>query len=90
MVLVASLLELRDQVEHHRHLVDAHAGGGLVEHEDLGLERHQQRDLELALVAVRQRGGRGASRLLPSATSSSMASARAIRSVRVIHGRSMS
>jgi hypothetical protein len=29
-------------------------GGRLVEHEDVGLERQQDRDLELALVAVRQ------------------------------------
>ena len=43
--------------EDHRHLVHAHAGGGLVEHEDVGLEREQDRHLELALVAVRQRGG---------------------------------
>ena len=49
------LLELRDQIEHDRHLVDAHSGGGLVEHEDLRLERDHQRDLELALVAMRQR-----------------------------------
>ena len=80
MVLLASLLELRDQVEHHRHLVDAHAGGRLVEHEDLRLERHQQRDFELALVAVRQRGRRRRRARSPSATRSSTASARAIRS----------
>ena len=48
-------LELRDQIEHDRHFVDAHSGGGLVEHEYLRLERDHQRDLELALVAMRQR-----------------------------------
>ena len=55
MILRRVLLELRDQVEHDRHLVDAHSGGRLVEHEDLRLERDHQRDLELALVAMRQR-----------------------------------
>ena len=50
-------LQPRDQVEHDRNLVDAHAGGRLVEHEDAGLERHHHRHFELALVAVRQRGG---------------------------------
>ena len=51
---VASRLQRADQVQDHRHLVDAHAGGRLVEHVDLGVQRHQQRHLELALVAVRQ------------------------------------
>ena len=55
MILARVLLELRDQIEHDRHLVDAHSGGRLVEHEDLRLERDHQRDLELALVAMRQR-----------------------------------
>ena len=55
MILRGVLLELRDQIEHDRHLVDAHSGGRLVEHEDLRLERDHQRDLELALVAMRQR-----------------------------------
>jgi hypothetical protein len=50
-------LQPRDQVEHDRNLVDAHAGGRLAEHEDAGLERHHHRHFELALVAVRQRGG---------------------------------
>src|ERR1700693_5232532 len=31
---VAARLDLVDEIEDHRHLVDAHAGGGLVEHED--------------------------------------------------------
>src|SRR6267142_2052543 len=55
--LVALRLDVADQVEDHRHLVDAHAGGRLVEHEHLGLEREQDRHLELALVAVRKGGG---------------------------------
>jgi len=47
-----------DQVEQHGHFVDAHAGGGLVEHEDVGLQRQQDGDLELALVAVAEGCGR--------------------------------
>ena len=54
MVFVGSRLEAPDQVEDHRHVGDAHAGGRLVEHVDARLERHQHRHLELALVAVRQ------------------------------------
>ena len=84
------LLELRDQVEHDRHLVDAHAGGRLVEHEDLRLERDHQRDFELALVAMRAARRPRLSRRCASATRSSTASARAISSVWRIHGRSMS
>ena len=53
--LALVLLQPADQVEHDRHLVDAHPGGRLVEHEDLGLQRHHQRDFELALVAMRER-----------------------------------
>jgi hypothetical protein len=52
--LVAAFLDGSDDGQHGRHLVDAHAGGRLVEHEDVGLERQQDRDLELALVAVRR------------------------------------
>ena len=48
-------LQSADQVEDHRHFIDAHAGGRFVEHVDLRVERHQQADLQLALVAVRQR-----------------------------------
>jgi hypothetical protein len=55
MVLVLSGLEFGDQVEHHRRLVDAHAGGRLVEHVDLRLHRHQERNFQLALVAVGSR-----------------------------------
>ena len=51
------LFEPRDEVEHDGNLVDAHARGRLVEHQDVGLERHHHRDLELALVAMRKRGG---------------------------------
>src|SRR4051812_29244682 len=54
--LVALRLDVTDEVEDHRHLVDAHAGRRLVEHKHLGLEREQDGDLELALVAVRERG----------------------------------
>ena len=54
MVLSPALLDVVDEVEHRRHLVDAHAGGRLVEHEDLRLQRHQKRDFELALVAMRK------------------------------------
>ena len=57
--LVALALELADQLEDHRHVGGAHAGGRLVEHVDARLERHQHRDLELALVAVRQAARRG-------------------------------
>ena len=39
-------------------LAVVHAGGGLVEEEQLRLEHHRARDLEAALVAVRERGGR--------------------------------
>ena len=55
--MVASFFELRDEVEHDRNLVDAHARGRLVEHQNVGLERHHHRDFEFALVAMRQRGG---------------------------------
>jgi len=57
--LVATPADGGDDVEDGRDLVDAHAGGRLVEHEDVGLERQQDRDLELALVAVRQGRGHG-------------------------------
>src|SRR6185503_15176474 len=53
--LVALRLDGADQVEDHRHFVDAHARGRLVEHEHFRLEREQDRHFELALVAVRQR-----------------------------------
>ena len=46
------LLEFCNEVEHHGHFIDAHAGGRLVEHENLRLQRHHQRDLEFALVAM--------------------------------------
>jgi hypothetical protein len=52
--LAAILLEFADQVQDHRRLVMAHARRGLVEHIDLRLQRHEQRHLQLALVAVRQ------------------------------------
>ena len=51
---VPALLDVVDEVEHRRHLVDAHAGGRLVEHEDLRLHGDQNRDFELALVAMRK------------------------------------
>ena len=51
------LLERAIRSRMHGNLVDAHAGGRLVEHEDFRLQRHHHRDLELALVAVRERGG---------------------------------
>lgn len=47
-------LERADQVEDHRRLGRVHAGRRFVEHEDLRFERHQERDFELALVAVGQ------------------------------------
>src|SRR3954466_13945403 len=53
--LVALCLDVADEIEDDRHFVDAHAGGGLVEHEYFRLEREQDRDLELALVTVRKR-----------------------------------
>ena len=56
-LVLAARLERPDQVEDDRHLVDAHAGGRLVEHVDVGVERHQQSHFELALVAVRKLGG---------------------------------
>ena len=43
-----------NEVEHDRHLVDTHAGSRLVEQKDLRLERDQDGDFELALIAVRQ------------------------------------
>ena len=56
-MVLSVLLQRADQVEDHRHVVAAHAGGRLVEHVDGRLERHQHRHLELALVAVRQAAG---------------------------------
>ena len=38
------------------YLVDTHSGRWLVEHEDLGLQRDHQGDLELALIAMRKCG----------------------------------
>jgi hypothetical protein len=52
---IPALLDVVDEFEHGRHLVDAHAGGRLVEHEHLRLHGDQKRHLELALVAMRQR-----------------------------------
>jgi hypothetical protein len=49
-------LQPADQVEDDGRLGRVHAGRGLVEHEHLRLQRHQHRDLQLALVAVRQVG----------------------------------
>src|SRR5215470_692337 len=46
-----------DQVEHDRHVVDRHTSRRLVEHEYVRFERHHDRHLELALVAVRQGHG---------------------------------
>ena len=81
MILLASLLEPRDQVEHHRHLVDAHAGGRLVEHEDLRLERdHHARLRACAGRRATARCAAIARACRPSATRSRMASARSIRS----------
>ena len=60
MVLVCVALQVGDQIEHDGHFVDAHAGGRLVEHQDVGLQRHHHRDFELALIAMRQRGDRRA------------------------------
>ena len=57
MVALRRLLDLLDQVEDDRHLVDAHAGRRLVEHEDRRFHREQDRHLELALVAMAERGG---------------------------------
>src|ERR1700674_2506920 len=51
---VAARLDLVDKIEDHRHLVNAHAGGWLVEHEDGRAQRQKNRNLELALIAVRQ------------------------------------
>ena len=71
-----------DEVEHGRHLVDAHAGGRLVEHEDLRL----QRDAAAPLRACAGRRARGPSarraRLSARRTRSSIASAFSIRSRR--------
>ena len=58
MIFARVALQRGDQVEQDRHLVHAHAGGRLVEHEDRRLERDHQRDFQLALIAVRQRGRR--------------------------------
>mgnify|MGYP001123743746 CR=1 FL=1 len=58
LVLVLVLvLELLNQLEHVRRVVERHAGGRLIEHVDVGLHRHQQRHLEFALIAVGQGGG---------------------------------
>jgi len=52
---VAAALQPADEVEDHRHLVDRHAGGRLVEHHHVRLQRRHDRHLELALVAVGER-----------------------------------
>ena len=54
--LVAARLQPADQFEDDRHFVDAHARSRFVEHQYLRLQRHQDRDFELAFVAVRQLG----------------------------------
>ena len=49
------LPELPDLVDHAPALFGAHAGGGLVEQQHLGIEHQRQRDIEQLLVAMRQR-----------------------------------
>ena len=48
-------LDLTDQIENDRNLIDAHAGRRFIEQKDIGIERDQQGYFELALVAMRQR-----------------------------------
>ena len=55
----ARRLQLLDEVEHDGDFVDAHAGGGFVEQEHVGLQREQDGDFEFALVAVVEGGGAG-------------------------------
>jgi hypothetical protein len=80
-------LSAADQVQDHRHLVHAHAGGGFVEHEHLGVQRDQQRHFQLALVAVRQRGGQQRRPCRPGAPVSSTAWASSIQALRSSHTR---
>src|SRR5262245_17114320 len=55
--LVALSLQRLDQVEDHRYVADRHARRRLIEHEHVRLERHHDRHLELAFVAMRQGHG---------------------------------
>jgi hypothetical protein len=54
--LVALLLHLADQVQHHGHFVHAHAGRGFVEHHHIRLQCEHDRHFQLALVAMGQGG----------------------------------
>ena len=69
--LVRLRFNLLDQIEDGRDFVEAHAGSRLVEHQHPRLERQQDRDFELALVAMRQRRRPEARRAAASLTRSS-------------------
>src|SRR5258706_3388953 len=56
---IALALDVVDEVEDDGHFVHAHAGGRLVEHQHLRLEGEEDRHLEPALLAVRERGRGG-------------------------------
>ena len=49
--------DLLDEIEDDGHLVHAHPGGRFVEHEDVRFQRKQDRNLQLALIAVAEHGG---------------------------------
>jgi hypothetical protein len=74
-------LEFGDQVEHDRGLVDAHAGGRLVEHVDHRIERDQHGNLQLALVAVAEPADLLLLERMSSRTRSRMAIAATVSSV---------
>ena len=61
-----ALPQVVDALDHPPALVGAHAGGRLVEQQDLGIEHQRERDIEQLLVAVREIG-RGDSELLGKA-----------------------
>src|SRR5260370_17174900 len=48
---VAARFDLMDEVEDDRYLVDAHAGGRLVQHADGRAQRPEDPNLELSLIA---------------------------------------
>ena len=54
MVRSPACLDGVNKIENDRDFLDAHAGGRLVEQKHLRPERDQDRDFQLALVAVRQ------------------------------------
>ena len=77
---VTPRLDGLDEIEDDRHLVDTHARGRLVEQKHQRLERDQDGDFELALIAVRQETGDACSAARPSRPDASTSSASSISS----------